>query len=70
MEICCSECGEPVSDPVPEGTVVAAYILCAACLEKVPEQIANDFFFWAGYRRLLKLVGPVLAQATQETPVA
>jgi hypothetical protein len=55
-QIKCYECGDPVSSPVPKGTVIRAYVLCPECLEKIPDEIANQFFFSAGRRRLSLMV--------------
>lgn len=57
----CCECGQNATSPVPANTMVRAYILCPECLEQIPDDIANAFFFHAGKRRLM-----LLLESTQE----
>ena len=34
MKLCCNRCGDPVSNEVPEDTVVKAWVICPNCEEK------------------------------------
>jgi hypothetical protein len=44
MRINCTECGKPAIGPLPDVLCyVRAMVICPECLEKVPDEICNEF---------------------------